>query len=188
MPTIYAEGLFGTSLLNPSRRVPGFMREGGRGETDNERITPILLPLVPEFINIWISPLQFLHFVRSRRDWEKKCRIGIRHSPSTNRYSFAKTVAFYLCPFCIVMPTSGERGGEVSVEGKGVNWKCEMMMDDDEMNYFLHSLHNGILRARGWHSTNFWLYFLLLNFACSLHTLLRNRRILKTLHQNFALK
>ncbi|MFN9906126.1 MAG: hypothetical protein ACK56F_08385, partial [bacterium] len=46
----YAEGLFGTSLLNPSRRVPGFMREGGRGETDNERITPILLPLVPEFI------------------------------------------------------------------------------------------------------------------------------------------
>ena len=47
------------------------------------------------------------------------------------------------------MPTSGERGGEVSVEGKGVNWKCEMMMDDDEMNYFLHSLYNGILRARG---------------------------------------
>jgi len=34
----------------------------GRGETDNERITPILLPLVPEFTNIWISHLQFLHF------------------------------------------------------------------------------------------------------------------------------
>ena len=31
MPIIHAEGLFGTSLFNPSRRVPGFMREGGRG-------------------------------------------------------------------------------------------------------------------------------------------------------------
>jgi hypothetical protein len=30
-----------------------------------------------------------------------------------------------------------------------VTWKCEMMMDGDEMNYFLHSLHNGIVRARG---------------------------------------
>jgi hypothetical protein len=52
MPIIYAEGLFGTSLFNPSRRVPGFMEAGEGGETDNERITPILLPLVPEFINI----------------------------------------------------------------------------------------------------------------------------------------
>ena len=41
---------------------PGFMGEGEGGETDNERITPILLPLVPEFIDIWISHLQFLHF------------------------------------------------------------------------------------------------------------------------------
>jgi hypothetical protein len=52
MPAIYAEGLFGTSLLNPAWRVPGFMEEGEGGETDNECITPILLPLVPEFINI----------------------------------------------------------------------------------------------------------------------------------------
>jgi hypothetical protein len=38
----------------------------------------------------------------------------------------------------------GKRGGE------GMNWKREMMMmDDDDMNNFLHSLHNGILRARG---------------------------------------
>jgi hypothetical protein len=93
-------------------------------------------------------------FVRSRRDWEKKCRMGIRHSPSSNRYGFAKTVAFFLCPFCIVMPTPGEEewgGGNSAGEGKGVNWKREMMMmgDDDEMNNFLHSLHNGILRARG---------------------------------------
>jgi hypothetical protein len=51
------------------------------------------------------------------------------------------------------MPTSGEEewGGNSAGEGKGVGWKCEMMMmgDDDEMNNFLHSLHNGILRARG---------------------------------------
>jgi hypothetical protein len=72
--------------------------------------------------------------------------------PSTNRYGFAKIVAFYSCPFCTVMPTSGEkRGGSFGGGGggRGMNWKCEMMMDDDEMNYFLHSLYNGIPRARG---------------------------------------
>jgi len=62
MPIIYAEGLFGTSLLNPPRRVPGFTREGGRGETDNERITPILLPLVPEFINTEFHIYSFCTF------------------------------------------------------------------------------------------------------------------------------
>ncbi len=44
------------------------------------------------------------------------------------------------------MPTSGERGGGFQWGGGGVNWKCEMMMDDDEMNDFLHSLYNVILR------------------------------------------
>jgi hypothetical protein len=109
--------------VNPVWRVPGFMKGG---KADNEGSNPVLLPLVPEFTNICISHLQFLHFqkifVRSRRDWEKKCRIGIRHSPSSNRYGFAKTVALSLCPFCIVMPTSGERvgGGEICRGGKGV--------------------------------------------------------------------
>jgi hypothetical protein len=63
-----------------------------------------------------------------------------------------KTVAFFLCPFCIVMPTHGERGmvgGKFAWKEGGGNRKCEMMMmgDDDEMNSFLHSLHNGIWRA-----------------------------------------
>jgi hypothetical protein len=66
--------------LNPVWCVPGFMKEG---KADNEHSNPVLLPLVPEFTNICISHLQLLHFqknfVRSRRDWEKKCRIGIRH-------------------------------------------------------------------------------------------------------------
>jgi hypothetical protein len=62
MPIIYAEGLFGTSLFNPSRRAPGFTREGGRGETDNEPITPILLSLVPEFINIEFHIYSFCTF------------------------------------------------------------------------------------------------------------------------------
>ncbi len=59
--------------VNPVRRVPGFMKER---RADNEHSNPVLLPLVPEFTNIWISHLQFLHFqnffVRSRCDWEKK--------------------------------------------------------------------------------------------------------------------
>jgi hypothetical protein len=45
-----------------------------------------------------------------------------------------------------------ERGGGGNFAGReGGNRKCEMMMmgDDDEMNNFLHSLYNGILRARG---------------------------------------
>ena len=66
--------------VNPVWRVPGFMKEG---KADNEHSNPVLLPLVPEFTNICISHLQLLHFqkffVRSRRDWEKKCRMGIRH-------------------------------------------------------------------------------------------------------------
>ena len=45
--------------VNPVRRVPGFMKEG---KADNEHSNPVLLPLVPEFTNIWISHLQFLHF------------------------------------------------------------------------------------------------------------------------------
>jgi hypothetical protein len=68
--------------------------------------------------------------------------MGIGHSPSSNRYGFAKIVAFFLCPFCIVMPTpgGGRVGGNFAREGRGVNWKCEMMMMgyDDEMNNFLH--------------------------------------------------
>jgi hypothetical protein len=43
-----------------------------------------------------------------------------------------------------------ERWGEILLGGRG-NRKYEMMMmgDDDEMINFLHSLYNGILRARG---------------------------------------
>ena len=46
--------------VNPVWRVPGFMKGGGKA--DNERSNPVLLPLVPEFTNICVSHLQFLHF------------------------------------------------------------------------------------------------------------------------------
>jgi hypothetical protein len=105
MPTTYAEGLFGTSLFNPARRVPGFM-EGGEGKQ-------ITLPLP-----IATASKKLLH--------------------STHAL------------FALSCPPLEKRGGGVLVGGgRGRNWKCEMMMDDDEMNYFLHSLYNGILRARG---------------------------------------
>ncbi len=71
MPTIHVED-FWNLPVNPVWRVPGFMKEG---KADNELSNPVLLP-------ICISHLQLLHFqkifVRSRRDWEKKCRMGIR--------------------------------------------------------------------------------------------------------------
>ncbi len=38
-----------------------------------------------------------------------------------------------------------EKGGGILQRGRGGIKKCEMMMgDDDEMNNFLHFLHNGI--------------------------------------------
>jgi hypothetical protein len=62
MPIIYAEGF----LEPPCLTLPGeplVLRERVEGgETDNEHITPLLLPLVPEFINIEFHILQFLHF------------------------------------------------------------------------------------------------------------------------------
>ena len=51
--------IFGTSLLT----LFGVSLVLWRGvKADNERSNPVLLPLVPEFTNIWISHLQFLHF------------------------------------------------------------------------------------------------------------------------------
>jgi hypothetical protein len=76
--------------------------------------------------------------------------MGIRHSPSSNRYGFAKRLHSFCALFALSCPPMGkeEWGGGICVEGGG-DRKCEMMMmgDDDEMNNFLHSLHNCIWRA-----------------------------------------
>ncbi len=63
MPIIYAEGFLGSPCLTLPGK-PLVLQEGveGGGNTDNEPITPILLLLVPEFINIEFHILQFLHF------------------------------------------------------------------------------------------------------------------------------
>jgi hypothetical protein len=63
MPIIYAEGF----LEPPCLTLPGeplVLRERveGGGETENEPITPILLPLVPEFINIEFHIYSFCTF------------------------------------------------------------------------------------------------------------------------------
>jgi len=63
MPIIYAEGF----LEPPCLTLPGeplVLRERveGGGETDNEPITPNLLPLVPEFINIEFHIYSFCTF------------------------------------------------------------------------------------------------------------------------------
>ena len=62
MPIICAEGF----LEPPCLTLPGeplVLRERVEGgETDNEPITPILLPLVPEFINIEFHIYSFCTF------------------------------------------------------------------------------------------------------------------------------
>ena len=81
MPIIHAEGF----LEPPCLTLPGeplvLQERVEGGGTDNEPITLNLLPLVPEFINTEFhiySFCTFKIFVRSRRDQEKKYRIGIR--------------------------------------------------------------------------------------------------------------
>ncbi len=150
------------------------------------------MPLAPKFSTSAFpiySCFTFKNFVRSRRDWEKKCREGSRHSPSTNRYGFAKQLHPFCALFALSCPPMGEGGGEEFCWEGGGNRKHEIMMigDDDEMISFLHSLYNGILRARGEHETAFCFCFLELCFApCIL--CFKNRRTLKTLRQIFAPK
>ncbi len=55
--------------VNPVWRVPGFMKGG---KADNEH---------SKHLNFSFTVSTLLKiFVRSRRDWEKKCRIGIRQA------------------------------------------------------------------------------------------------------------
>jgi hypothetical protein len=64
-----------------------------------------------------------------------------------------------------------------------------MMGDDDEMINFLHSLYNGISRARGKHKFAFLSLLLLFGLCFAPFTLcFENRQTLKTLHQNLVLK
>ncbi len=71
MPIIYAEGLFGTSLLNPSQRVPGFMREGEGGKQITSALPQFYCPLsrIHKHLNFSFTVSALLKFfVRSRRD------------------------------------------------------------------------------------------------------------------------
>jgi hypothetical protein len=75
MPIIHAEGLFGTSLLNPSRRVPGFMREGEGGKQITTHYPNFIAPCprIHKHLNFSFTVSALLKiFVRSRRDQEKK--------------------------------------------------------------------------------------------------------------------
>ncbi len=72
--------------VNPVWRVPGFMKGG---KADNECSNPVLLPLVPEFTNICISHLQFLHFQKFLLE---VVAIGRKNAgqESDSRLSYAK--------------------------------------------------------------------------------------------------
>ncbi len=147
---------FETSLLT----LLGVSLVVWRRKADNAPSNPLFYgpsPLNSQHLHFQFPITSLLKiFVRSRRDWEKKCREGSRHSPSTNRYGFANC-CILLVPFCIVMPTHGKgRGGNFCWEGGGIFagreggiesmklWWCGV---DDEMISFLHTLYNGIFES-----------------------------------------
>ncbi len=78
MPSIHIEG-FWNLPVNPARCVPGFMEER---KADNEHSNPQFycpLPLNSHHLHFQFTVASLLkNFVRSRRDWEKKCREGSR--------------------------------------------------------------------------------------------------------------
>ena len=96
-----------------------------RRKADNAHSNPLFYgprPLTSQHLHFQFLIVTLLKFfVRSRRDWKKKCRKGSRHSPSFNRYGFANYCILFV-PFCIVMPTHGEgegAGGNFCWEGRG---------------------------------------------------------------------
>ena len=100
--------------VNPVWRVPGCMKGGGKQITSVATQFYCPLSRIHKHLNFSFTVSTLLkNFVRSRRDWEKKCPIGIRHSPSANRVHLRKNNYILFVPFCIVMPTSGEREGGV---------------------------------------------------------------------------
>jgi hypothetical protein len=128
VPIIHIEE-FETSLLT----LLGVSLVLWRRKADNALSNPCFMALPLNFTTSAFpipNYFTFKNFVRSRRDWKKKCREGSRHSPSYNRYGFANQLQL-LVPFCIVMPTHGEGegvGGGTLLGGKGGNRKHEMMM------------------------------------------------------------
>jgi hypothetical protein len=65
--------------------------------------------------------------------------LPLYQSLRLRKNSYILFVPFLHCHAYLWGKKSG--GGNSAGEGRGVNWKCEMMMigDDDEMNNFLHS-------------------------------------------------
>jgi hypothetical protein len=58
--------------------------------------TPVLLPLAPKFSTSAFLIYSSKIFVRSRRDWETKCRIGIRHFLNFWKHFYMQTVVDYI--------------------------------------------------------------------------------------------
>ncbi len=79
MPIIHIEG-FWNLPVNPARRVPGFME---KRKADNKHSNPLFYcpsPLNSQHLHFQFTVASLLKiFLRSRRDWEKKCREGSRH-------------------------------------------------------------------------------------------------------------
>ncbi len=136
------------------------------------------MPLAPKFTTSAFPISKYFtlkNFVRSRRDWEKKCREGSRHSPSSNRYGFANC-CILLVPFlyCHAHPWGREGVGGILLGGKGES----KAWDDDDVGlmmkwfafYILYTM--AFLRAPGEHILLFCFAFTFRTLLCSLHTLL----------------
>ncbi len=125
-PIIHIEE-FETSLLT----LFGVSLVLWRRKADNTLSNPCFRPslLTSQHLHFQFPITSLLKiFVRSRRDWKKKMPGRIPTLPLFQSLRLRKPLPFFV-PFCIVMPTHGERGVGGNFAGReGGNRKHEMMM------------------------------------------------------------
>ncbi len=117
----------------------------------------------------------FKNFVRSRRDWEKKCREGSLTLPLFQSLRLRKPLHSFCALLCCHAHPWGREGVGGSFAGRegGIEsmkwWWCGV---DDEMICFLHSWYNGVFESSRETHTAFCFAFTFRTLLCSLRTLL----------------
>ncbi len=148
------------------------------GKADNEHSNPCFYcpsPLNSQHLHFSFTVASLSKiFVRSRRDWEKKCRVGTRHSPSSVATASQNSCILFV-PFLQRMPTHGNRGVGGNFAGReggneSMKWWWWGMMMKWLTFYILYT--TAFWELEGNTKLLFVLTFAFWTLLCSLHTLL----------------